>query len=361
MPVVVRKTSLDGFVGIYQGCEVMDTTPEEAARRVNVMLLGGGDNTKGALTAHTSDSNTRPETHFRIALLGPIASGKTCLTVGMYGVMHSSTIGFRLYTPELDDIVHWLLLWNQMNLHDPHKDRWPPPTFPGVYPYRFSLESDSGFIGSFDLADHSGELLHRLDTVVYQDDLNRLLEFCSRSSCLALCVPGDAVAQSPVTVESAARVGSYRLIELSRLLAQTIAASHKRPLPIAIVITKYDLCLVRKRKEQDLIRDIKSMFAPLFERGSGFLVAVCPVTLGVSLAKDPKAGALQPLHVHWPIMFAMWATLRSSLDDGRLARRDTQPGIPKLTDIVNTRKLLAAQLKGMHVFLEGQEIDVTRY
>ena len=83
----------------------------------------------------------------------------------------------------------------------------------------------------------------------------------------------------------------------------------QQPFPIAIVITKYDLCHHRNRDE--IIADVKKLFQALFTPNSGWLVMICPVSLGRDLCDDPDNASIVPVNVHLPVVFAVYSQLRA--------------------------------------------------
>lgn len=74
-----------------------------------------------------------------------------------------------------------------------------------------------------------------------------------------------------------------------------------------ILITKFDKC--HHRQHEELIDDIQRMFHVLFTKdsGAGWLVTICPVTLGKDLANDLEIGSIHPHGVELPMIFAVYA------------------------------------------------------
>ena len=90
-------------------------------------------------------------------------------------------------------------------------------------------------------------------------------------------------------------------------LGKAGVVSSEQPFPIVILITKFDKCYHRHHDE--LIDDLKRMFNVLFTKnsGAGWLVAICPVTLGKDLANDLVTGIIDPRNVELPMIFAVYA------------------------------------------------------
>ncbi|MGL5834911.1 MAG: hypothetical protein ACRC1Z_17015, partial [Waterburya sp.] len=83
----------------------------------------------------------------------------------------------------------------------------------------------------------------------------------------------------------------------------------QQPFPVAIIITKYDLCHHREREA--IIADVKKLFQALFTPNSGWLVMICPVSLGRDLGDDPDNAKIVPVNVHLPVVFAVYSQLRT--------------------------------------------------
>lgn len=78
---------------------------------------------------------------------------------------------------------------------------------------------------------------------------------------------------------------------------------------MAIVITKYDLC--HHRDKDEIIADVKKLFQALFTPNSGWLVMICPVSLGKELCNDPENANIVPVNAHLPVVFAVYSQLRA--------------------------------------------------
>jgi hypothetical protein len=90
-------------------------------------------------------------------------------------------------------------------------------------------------------------------------------------------------------------------------LGNKIGPEKREDFPIVIIVTKYDCCLNRPKIE--LIEDVKKMFSPLFAEDSGWLVMICPTSLGKQLAKDINSGEIEPFNLHIPVVFALFCVL----------------------------------------------------
>jgi hypothetical protein len=158
----------------------------------------------------------------------------------------------------------------------------------------------------------------------------------------------------------------------------------KNPFPIAIVITKYDLC--QHREKQEVIEDIKKLFQALFTPDSGWLVMICPVSLGTELSNDLDNGSIVPVNVHLPIVFAVYSQIRVygiKLQERRtqiyealetlkktspliklFQNRELQAKANQLQDceasiaiVEENMQLLARELQQVSLFLSGSEVS----
>lgn len=57
------------------------------------------------------------------------------------------------------------------------------------------------------------------------------------------------------------------------------------------------------------MEDVKRMFPPLFAPNSGWLVMICPITLGKELAQDKDNGKIEPKNLDVPVAFVLYCIL----------------------------------------------------
>ena len=142
-----------------------------------------------------------------------------------------------------------------------------------------------------------------------EQDVQELSQYLIASECVFLTISGEYLQYSvvPTTVRD---VKSDRM---NQFLQQYISRNHQptaeKPFPIVIIITKYDLC--KHRDKEEVIEDVKKLFQALFTPDSGWLVMICPVSLGKELESDVENGVIIPVNVHLPIVFAVYAQLRT--------------------------------------------------
>jgi hypothetical protein len=110
-------------------------------------------------------------------------------------------------------------------------------------------------------------------------------------------------------------------------LKNLLEKTGKKP-AIVIVITKADK--MRDRSEEGVIKDVKYLFSPLFVKDEGWLVAICPVTLGNELDTDPNTGKIDPENVHYPVTFAIYHALRQEAESARRSREEKQNDADRL-------------------------------
>lgn len=242
------------------------------------------------------DSNT-----FKITMLGTTQSGKTCYMHGMYAYMQTGIHGFTLSAKDADLDVRLSDNWRRLMLEKGEK-RWPPPTTASkeaVMDYAFYMNYGFRPIMEFQWIDYRGGALSDNDPEA--KDVQRLRQHIKESSCLFLCLSGEHLtskANMTTAVKTEANRMNHYLSEVYRT---------QGTIPIAIIITKFDLCA--ERDTEEIIEDIKNLFQALFTSDSGWTVMICPVTLGTELAKDINNGNIEPEFVHKPVAFAIYCKL----------------------------------------------------
>jgi len=115
------------------------------------------------------------------------------------------------------------------------------------------------------------------------------------SECLFLCISGEHLI-SELTPSTVREIKSDRM---NQFIQQYISINKRphldKPFPVAIVITKYDLC--HHRDKDQIITDVKKLFQALFTPNSGWLVMICPVSLGKELGDAAEKGNIVPVNV----------------------------------------------------------------
>ncbi|MBE9167503.1 hypothetical protein IQ238_08205 [Pleurocapsales cyanobacterium LEGE 06147] len=315
----------------------------------------------------------------KIAMLGTTGAGKTSYLLGMYAVMQTGVKGFTLSAKDMDMDLDLTERWEKL-ISVQGEERWPAPNAAAMEHYNFDFSYGFRPMMGFEWLDYRGLALSDRSTEQDVQDLNDYLADCG---CLFLCVSGEYLGDqiTPVTVRA---IKSDRMNQLM----QQIISKHKQPavdypFPVAIVITKYDLC--HHREKQAVIDDIKRLFQALFTANSGWLVMICPVSLGKELGNDPECGNIIPVNVHLPIVFAIYSQLRTyglklksarnknyeELEQmkqanswlRRLKRSEITEKAEKLQDldtqittVEENMSLLAEELQQVSLYLSGKEV-----
>lgn len=317
----------------------------------------------------------------KITMLGSSQAGKTCYMLAMYAKMSEGVNGFTLSTdPDKDNEL--IDKWEKL-VYEEGKDRWPQPTDENFISYYFNFEYGlTTKLMGFDWLDYRGDALKDSSS---KQDVQELRQRLSESSCIFLCVSGEYLAEE---VDGSARsnAGIRRMNSFLKDLG-----NNGQKVPLVIVITKADLCLHRPKFE--MITEIKKLFSIFFEKGTGWPVMICPVSLGKDLAKNRDSGLIAPINVHLPLVFAIYAQAikdtseaQARLEESRSRLEEVQnrSWFPKLIDklqgvdrfrgvlkdvvaeekkfkeIQEKLNLLTRELRNgqVHIYFDGVESDV---
>ena len=315
----------------------------------------------------------------KIAMLGTTGAGKTSYLLAMYAVMQTGVKGFTISAKDMDMDLDLIEKWEQL-IDVEAEDRWPLPNAAAIEHYSFNFSYGFRPIMSFDWLDYRGLALSDRSS---EQDVQALCNYLADSGCLFLCVSGEHL-QDQITPAIIRQIKSDRM---NQFIQQTISnyrqPNPEKPFPLVILITKYDLC--HHREKQAVIEDIKKIFQALFTPNSGWLVMICPVSLGKELCQDIDLGTIVPVNVHLPIVFAIYSQLRAygiKLKAARLRldkEIDTvkQSGMvtkffkngllqensqkleeltAKITLVEDNMALLAEELQQVSLFLSGAEV-----
>ncbi len=241
----------------------------------------------------------------KIAMLGTTGAGKTSYLLAMYAVMQTGVKGFTLSAKDMDMDLDLIEKWEQL-IDVEAEDRWPLPNAAAIEHYSFNFSYGFRPIMSFDWLDYRGLALSDRSS---EQDVQALCNYLADSSCLFLCVSGEHL-QDKITPAIVRQIKSDRMNQfIQQIISNYRKPTPERPFPVVILITKYDLC--HHREKQAVIEDIKRIFQALFTPNSGWLVMICPVSLGKELCQDIDRGTIVPVNVHLPIVFAIYSQLRS--------------------------------------------------
>lgn len=317
--------------------------------------------------------------NIKITMLGYTGSGKTCFMTGMYAVMQLGIQGFTLSTQDLDEDIDLTDRWEQML--EGGDDRFPTGTT-DTYNYAFDFCYGLKPLMGFEWLDYRGGALRGKSS---ESDVQELRGILSDSSCVFLCISGEYLKDSITTqtdLQKTAR--GTRATQMNSLL-QKLRKRKEGVIPVVIAITKYDLC--SHRKKDDIARDIQKLFDGLFTRDSGWLVTICPVSLGKALASDLDGGDIEPINLHIPLIFAIYAKLSEDatqkqnhesalssqlralqdknavmrwLESDSIDRLNTQinQNQTQMNEIRDNMSLLGNELGKVLVYQNGEEIDI---
>ncbi|WP_233220006.1 hypothetical protein [Pleurocapsa sp. CCALA 161] len=241
----------------------------------------------------------------KITMLGTTGAGKTSYLLGMYAVMQTGIRGFTLAAKDMDTDLELTQRWEKL-ISLKGEDRWPTPNAAAMEYY--GLDFSYGFrpLMGFQWLDYRGLALSDRST---EQDVADLVLYLQESACLFLCISGEYLT-SELTPNTVRQIKSDRMNQfVQQYVSNNKQPNPQQPFPVAIVITKYDLCHHREREE--IIADVKKLFQALFTPNSGWLVMICPVSLGRDLGNDPDNANIVPVNVHLPVVFAVYSQLRA--------------------------------------------------
>ncbi len=238
-------------------------------------------------------------------MLGTTGAGKTSYLLGMYAVMQTGIQGFTLAAKDIDLDLELTERWEQL-ISLEGEDRWPAPNAAATENYAFDFSYGFRPLIGFEWLDYRGLALSDRSE---EPDVRELSDRLRESQCLFLCISGEHLIH-PITPHTVRNLKSDRMNQfIQQFISNTANPTRDKPFPIAVVITKYDLC--HHREKQEIIEDIKQLFQGLFAPNSGWLVMICPVSLGKELCDNPNSANIIPVNVHLPVVFAVYSQLRS--------------------------------------------------
>ena len=241
----------------------------------------------------------------RIIMLGTSGAGKTSYLLGMYAIMQTGVQGFTLSAKDLDLDLELTERWEKL-ISVKGEDRWPTPNAAAMEHYSFNFSYGFRPLIGFEWLDYRGLALSDRST---EQDVQDLIQYLAQSQCLFLCISGEHLVES-VTPNTVREVKSDRMNQfIQQYISENKHPTNQDPFPVAIVITKYDLCHHRDRDE--IIADVQKLFQALFTPNTGWLTMICPVSLGKELCEDLGNASIVPVNVHLPVVFAVYAQLRA--------------------------------------------------
>ncbi len=241
----------------------------------------------------------------KIVMLGTTGAGKTSYLLGMYAIMQTGIQGFTLSAKDMDLDLELTQRWEKL-ISVTGEDRWPTPNAAAMEHYGFNFSYGFRPLMGFEWLDYRGLALSDRST---EQDVQDLVQYLSDSQCLFLCISGEYLAE-PVTPTTVREIKSDRMNQfIQQYISEKKQPTNQNPFPVAIVITKYDLCHQRERDE--IIADVQKLFQALFTPNTGWLTMICPVSLGKELCNDLDNASIVPVNIHLPVVFAVYAQLRA--------------------------------------------------
>ena len=281
----------------------------------------------------------------KLTILGETGSGKTCYLLGMYYEMSAGRDGYSIVAPDRDESR--LLVTRFKNLMDTSlgKARFPEPT-DASQKYKFELQHAFKTIMPFEWIDYPGGWLDSSKSA--GSGLQEVENSIYNSTALLICVDGENLVGNS-TADKIERVRDKCSRHISPYLGRIMNKnSDKKFPPIALIITKFDLCN-RETDEEEIIKIMEACFSPLFKRNDTF-IAIIPVSLGSTLQDDECRGKFKPINVHLPIYMGIWFALKKYIKD---CEKRIQSD--KLT-ISNYETLIAEEEKSFFLFRSDDKI-----
>ena len=315
----------------------------------------------------------------KITMLGTTGAGKTSYLLGMYAVMQTGMKGFTLASKDMDIDLELAERWEKL-ISVTGAERWPTPNAATMEYYGFDFSYGFRPFMGFQWLDYRGLALSDRST---EQDVADLVKYLTESKCLFLCISGEHLVDN-ITPKTVRELKSDRMNQfIQQFISVTNNPTTQNPFPVAIVITKYDLC--HHRDKEEIIADVQKLFQALFTPNSGWLVMVCPVSLGKELCNDLDNARIVPVNVHLPVVFAAYAQLRAyglklKGNRERLIRtieaiKQTNPLIQllknselneqttqlqkcetEITIVEENMKLLSQELQQVSLYLSGTEV-----
>jgi hypothetical protein len=286
----------------------------------------------------------------KITMLGTTGAGKTSYLLGMYAVMQTGIQGFTLAAKDMDLDLELIQRWEKL-ISLKGEDRWPTPNAAAMEYYGFDFSYGFRPLMGFQWLDYRGLALSDRST---EQDVADLVQYLQESVCLFLCISGEYLT-SELTPNTVREIKSDRMNQfVQQYVSNNKHPNPQQPFPVAIIITKYDLCHHREREA--IIADVKKLFQALFTPNSGWLVMICPVSLGRDLGDDPDNANIVPVNVHLPVVFAVYSQLRSY----GLKLKDDRDRQTVAVEAVRQRNPLVQVMKANQLKVQTAQLETTK-
>lgn len=317
--------------------------------------------------------------NIKITMLGTTGAGKTSYLLGMYAVMQTGVQGFTIAAKDMDVDLELTERWEKL-ISVTGEDRWPTPNAAAMEYYGFDFSYGFRPLMGFEWLDYRGLALSDRST---EQDVVDLVQYLTESHCLFLTISGEHLVDQ-ITPSTVREIKSDRLNQfIQQYISLNNTPETDKPFPVAIVITKYDLC--HHREKEEIVADVRQLFQALFTPNSGWLVMICPVSLGKELRDDLDGGKIIPVNVHLPVVFAVYSQLRAygiklkSNREGQIRNIDAikqknplvqllknselkelktqlQSCETKITTVEENMKLLSQELQQVSLYFCGSEV-----
>ena len=284
--------------------------------------------------------------NIKITMLGYSGTGKTSYMISMYSFMKLGVNGFTFSEQDLDRDLELTEMWEA--LIDDRK--WPDPNPSNVKEYTFDFSYAFQPIMGFEWFDYrGGALLDRSSN----EDVQELTKRVKQSDCLFLCISADDL-MLETKMKRARAIRADRMNLLIRQIGEAVKPTAKKPFPVAFVITKFDL--YPNSDPEPVVDAIKELF-PTFWNTHGWVVSICPVSLGKELGQDFNKGEIDPVNVHIPVGFAIYCKLYKEKIQQKIIQQNLKNKENELS-----QKLEELNKKNFFFkWLESDEIDATNY
>lgn len=239
----------------------------------------------------------------KITILGTTASGKTCYLLGMYSQMQIGIKGFSLHAKdfnthmELDEKIAALIYEEKYRL-------WPEPNPDNIIEYSFDFCYGLKPLVGVNFLDYRGGVLSDFSS---KDDVQQLIKQVKQSDCLFLCISAENLLLTS-QMKRARAIRADRINLLIREICIALQPTANKPFPVVFVLTKFDL-YPDPNHLQRVIESIQELF-PTFWEFPGWIVNICPVSLGRELATNQDSGEIKPINCHIPLLFSAYLFFR---------------------------------------------------
>lgn len=269
----------------------------------------------------------------KLTILGETGSGKTCYLLGVYYEMSAGRDGYSIVAPNRDESRRLVANFRKLKDASLGKKRFPEPT-DAAQKYNFELQHAFNTILPFEWIDYPGNWLDVSQSA--GSELREVENSIFNSTALFICIDGENLTGNN-TDDKIERVRDKCSRHISPYLGQMLSKNNGRKFPpIALIVTKYDLC--NRDTDEDEIREIlEKSFSPLFQRNDTFIVIV-PVSLGSDLQDDDSRGKFNPINLHLPIYMGIWFALRAYIKDREENIKQLKKDISNYENLIKDEK-----------------------